>query len=132
MVLVDTCVWIDFLQGRSSPIVQLLETFLADGEACICEVTFAEICFGAKEDRQFRKFSTEFSQIPFLSLPAQWHQQIAQMGYQLKRHGHAPFLADLQIALTAIHHTADLLTTDKDFLPYHTLFGVSVLGIASR
>lgn len=128
MVLVDTCVWIDFLRGRATPQVQLLEALLTDGDACLCEVTYAEICFGARDDRQFRKYEANFSQIPFLSLPEKWHHKIARMGHQLRLRGHRPYMADLQIALTTLANQASLLTTDKDFHPYRTLFQLDVLG----
>lgn len=124
MILVDTCVWIDFLRGRTLPHVQLLEALLEDGDACLCEVTYAEILFGAKDDRQFKKYESKFSQIPFLTLPTHWHRELARLGHKLQRNGHRPFIADLQIALTALTHKAELLTTDKDFAIYQRLFGL--------
>ncbi|MBI4366054.1 MAG: PIN domain-containing protein [Deltaproteobacteria bacterium] len=124
MTLIDTCVWINFLRGRDLPHVRLLEGLLEEGEACLCEVTFAEICFGARGSRQFKKYEHDFSQIPLLKLPDNWHRELARMGYELQRHGHRPFMADLQIALTAVTHDADLLTTDKDFIPYQSLVGL--------
>lgn len=128
MTLIDTCIWIDFLRGRDLPHVQLLEALLGEGEACLCEVTFAEICFGARDERQFKKYERDFSQIPLLKFPDNWHRELARMGHALQRHGHRPFMADLQIALTALTHDADLLTTDKDFLPYQSLFGLRLSG----
>lgn len=126
MTLIDTCIWIDFLRGRNLPHVQLLEGLLDEGEACLCEVTFAEICFGARDERQFKKYERDFSQIPLLKLPDNWHRELARMGHTLQRQGHRPFMADLQIALTALTHSAELLTTDKDFIPYQSLFGLKL------
>lgn len=128
MVLVDTCVWIDFLRGRSTPPVQLLDQLLEDGDAALCEVTYAEICFGARDDKQFRKYEAEFSKIPFLTLPEGWHKEVARMGHKLQRNGHRPYMADLQIAMTALFHRVELLTIDKDFIPYQQLFGMVLAG----
>lgn len=127
MVLVDTCIWIDFLRGRESSHVQLLEELLGDGDAHLCEVTYAEICFGAKDDRLFKKYEADFSKIPLLTLPEKWHLKIAKMGHQLRSSGHHPYMADLQIALTALTHRCELLTIDRDFIAYQRLFGLSVV-----
>lgn len=126
MYLVDTSIWIDFLRGLSSPKVSLLEGLLEEGEAHLCEVTFAEICFGARDHGQFRKYETYFAALPFLSLPPNWHREIARMGYHLRSKGHRPFTADLMIALTALTHRATLLTDDSDFKPLVTFFGLEV------
>lgn len=129
MILVDTCIWIDFLRGRASPAVQLLEGLLEEGDAALCEIAYAEICFGARDDRQFRKYERDFSRIPFLTLPQNWYQPVARMGHQLLRAGHRPFMADLQIALAAISNKASLLTSDRDFLPYRKHFDLELLGL---
>lgn len=124
MHLIDTSVWIDFLRGVPHPRVSLLEGLLEEGEAYLCEVTFAEICFGARDEPQFKKYSRYFSALPFLALPPDWHQEAARLGYTLRRKGHKPFVADLLIALTALTHKAVLLTRDADFIPYRDLFGL--------
>lgn len=124
MHLVDTSVWVDFLKGVSDPRVSLLEGLLEEGEAYLCEITFAEICFGAKDENQFRKYNQYFSALPFLALPPHWHQEAARLGNILRRKGRKPFIADLLIALTALAHKAILLTHDTDFRPYQDLFGL--------
>ncbi len=122
--LVDTSVWVDFLRGISNPRVSLLESLLHDGEAYLCEVTYAEICVGAKSPQQFQKFAQSFAGLPFLSLPNHWHQEIARMGYVLKSKGRKAFIADLLIALVALHHRVPLLSKDKDFEVFRALFGL--------
>lgn len=124
MVLVDTSVWIDFLRATEDPKVTYLEALLEEGEAYLCEVTFAEICFGAKNSKQFKKYEQYFSELPFLTLPLAWHRVVAEMGFKLRRNGYKPYLADLTIAYTAIHHKVPLLTHDSDFKPYQELFGL--------
>lgn len=124
MVLVDTCVWIDFLKGISNPQVQLLEGLLQEGDAHICEIIFAEICFGASHKKQFEKYDGYFSGLPFLALPPAWHREAAKMGFILRKKGYKPFIADLLIALTALFHKTPLLTRDRDFEIYHQELGL--------
>lgn len=128
MILIDTCIWIDFLRGRDSSHVKLLEGLLDDGDAYLCEVTYAEICFGAKDDRLFKKYESDFSKIPLLTLPEKWHLKVARMGHQLRRSGCQPYMADLQIALTALTHKCELLTIDRDFIPFQKMFGLKLIS----
>ena len=126
MYLVDTSVWLDFLRGTSHPRVALLEGLLEDGEAHLCEVTYAEICFGSRDQSQLEKYVAYFSALPFLLLPVNWHQEVARMGFVMKSKGFRPFIADLLIAFTALTHRAILLTSDKDFNVHRDLFGLVV------
>lgn len=126
MHLIDTSVWVDFLRGLSNPKVHLLEALLEEGEAYLCEITYAEICLGARDKRQFEKYSQYFSVLPFLALPSQWHKRAAEMGHALRLKGRKPFIADLLIAMTALHHQAPLLSQDMDFEPYQELFGLAL------
>ncbi|MBI2606483.1 MAG: PIN domain nuclease [Deltaproteobacteria bacterium] len=126
MHLVDTSVWIDFLRGKETPRVGLLESLLESGDAAICETIFYEICIGAASPRQFRNYRERFSGIPFLRLPQNWHLQGAEMGYRLRSEGYKPYLSDLTIALTAILNQVPLLTADKDFEAYRRLYDLAV------
>lgn len=126
MYLVDSSVWIPFLRGKNTPKVKLLEALLTEGEAAVCEVVFAEICFGARDEAQFKKYEKMFSGISFLNLPPHWHLMLANWGYQIRKKGAYPFVADTLIALTAFHHQVLLLQEDSDFLPYSKLFGLQL------
>jgi predicted nucleic acid-binding protein len=124
MYLIDTSVWIDFLRATPGDAAKLLEELLDDGSAYLCEVTFAEICFGAKDKRQLKQYEGRFSEMPFLALPEDWHTKAGVMGFELRKSGFMPYLADLMIGLVAIEHKVPLLTTDKDFEPFAKLFGL--------
>lgn len=126
MYLVDTSVWIDFLRGVENEKVVFLKLLLEEGDACLCEVVYSEICFGAKNSKQFKIYAEYFGAMPFLTMPQDWHVKIAQMGYQLKLKGHKPFMADLMVAFTALHHEVILLTKDKDFQSYRDIFGLKI------
>lgn len=126
MYLIDTSVWVDFLRGATTPRVHLLEFLLDDGDAALCDITFAEICFGAQDQRQFARYHEYFSALPFLDLPPQWSRELARMGHHVRRNGYRPFVADLMIALVACTHGAPLLTQDRDFRPFAQFFGLQL------
>jgi len=69
MYLIDTSVWNNFLRGKADQEVELLTGLLEDGSAYLCEVTFAEICFGARDKKQFKQYEERFSEMSFWSSP---------------------------------------------------------------
>ncbi len=125
--LVDTSVWIDFLRGRENPKSKFLANLLGTGDVAINSVVFSEICWGAVNAKQQQKYRQEFQKLPFLHLPDDWHLTLATMGHQLRLSGHKPFLADLCITLTALHHDVPLLTNDHDFESHHRAFGLNLV-----
>ena len=116
----------DFLRGRSNEKVKLLESLLEEGTAHMCEITYAEICFGAADIKQYKQYAKYFLEMPFLRLKNNWPERTAEMGFSLRKSGRQPFLADLLIGLTAIEHDAILLTHDQDFEPFKKLFGMRI------
>lgn len=64
--LVDTSVWIEFLNGKPGPAVDQLKTWLMVGKVVGLTATiYQEILQGATSEAHFRKFQTYFSQQPF-------------------------------------------------------------------
>lgn len=126
MHLVDTSVWVDFLRGVSNDKVHHLEALIEEGDACINPVIFSELCFGARGEAQYASYERRFSDLPFLDIPENWHLHVARMGYRLRDNGYRPFLADILIALTALHHGVPLLTKDKDFNSFHKFFNLQL------
>jgi predicted nucleic acid-binding protein len=125
-VLIDTCIWIDFLRGSSTDHTKLLEKLLEEGEAYLCGTIFCEICFGAENERQFRLYHQKFSPLPFLEIPPKLHIELARMGFLLRKKGYHPYIADLTIAQTALFHEIPILTNDRDFIPYQKIFGLKL------
>ena len=126
MYLVDTSVWIDFLRGTENAWTSLLEALLREGEAGICPMVYAEICFGAQDELQLARYRKKFAALPMFTLPDTWHEDAATMGFALRRKGHKPFIADMMIALTAIKHELPLISKDSDFAIYTKLFGLTL------
>lgn len=127
-VLIDTCVWIDFLRGKETNQTQVLEVLLEYGDAYCSDAILAELCFGAQTPAQLKKYQQYFSEMPFLPVPPGWGGKVGAMGNALRKSGYRPYLADLLIAHTANEHGAYFLTTDRDFIPYKKLFGLKLWG----
>lgn len=119
MYLIDSSVWIDFLKNKPSEAVTFLESIIDSGDLGINEVIFNEICVGAKDVHQLKKYKKYFGEIPIYKL-TDWAAPVTDLRFQLKRKGVTTFLADSLIAYTALSYNLTLVTRDKDFVPWHT------------
>ena len=126
--LIDTCIWVDYLRNLDKPHVNDFERLLEKGQVFLCETTFSEICFGARDLKQLVEYQSYFGALPFLSTPKDWPLKVGAMGFKLRKAGQMPFLADLLIAYTAIHFDVPLLTRDGDFDIFQKLFGLKLLS----
>ena len=117
MVLVDTSVWVDGLNGRETPGVQRLRRCIAEGDTiCACGVVLAETLQGIRDDAQFEATRRAFEGFFFLPMSRATCVDAAQLYRGLRKRGvtvRKP--ADCLIAAVAIEHGVHLLHSDRDF-----------------
>ena len=52
MILADTSVWIDYLNGQITPQTDLLDSFLVEGTIAMGDLILLEILQGIREDKK--------------------------------------------------------------------------------
>jgi predicted nucleic acid-binding protein len=131
VVLVDTTVWIDFLAGRDTPEVRVLERCLdAGGDVCICGVVLTEVLQGIREDADYRRTKARFGHFLFLPAGQGTFVRAAELYRSLRRRGitiRKP--VDCMIAAVAIEHDVPLLHSDRDFDPISKYCGLRVIDV---
>lgn len=118
MVLVDTSVWIDFLQGGASPESQVLKGLIAsEKDIAICGLIRQEVLQGIRDDLSLKKISDLFNQANYLPIEEpQSFDEAAAIYRRLRREGRTlrtPM--DCLIAAIAIRYQVLLLHRDRDF-----------------
>lgn len=120
MFLVDTSVWIDFLQGRGGPHVEFLDGLLDNPLAVgVSEAIYMEILQGARDQIAFDRLRRYFSSQRFYIFgdSRQAHESAAQIYQDCRRQGiTVRSTLDCLIAQCAIEHGLVLLHHDRDFL----------------
>lgn len=119
MVLVDTSVWIDFLQGGDSPESKTLRDLIAsEKDIAICGLVRQEVLQGVRDDLALRKICDLFNQANYLSIEEPQSFDEAAAIYRCLRRGGKTLRTpmDCLIAAIAIRHQAILLHRDRDFL----------------
>ncbi len=120
MYLVDTSVWVDYIKGTDTPVVEFLDTLLLTPMSVgITDLIYMEILQGARSEAGFRKLQRYFSTQQFYRFeePQMSHEAAALIFFQSRRQGVTVRSAiDCLIAQCALENELILLHHDKDFV----------------
>jgi predicted nucleic acid-binding protein len=128
MILVDTSVWIDYLNGKESSLTNILDKALIDGSVAIGDLILLEILQGIKAEREYSKTRTTLATL----------DQYEMFGYNMVKKCAENFrflrkkgitirkTNDVIIATFCIENNLPLLFSDRDFIPF-----VDHLGLIS-
>ena len=114
--LIDSSLWVDFTRAKSPrALKQAILPWLQDERASLCEpVAFEVLRHATPAERE--QLESWFSTFPLLPTPATLWRDAAELGRRCRQNGHTPGSLDLLIAALAIHHDAELISFDSDFL----------------
>lgn len=119
MYLVDTSVWIDYINGKEGEHINFLDSLLQNPLAVgITDVIYMEILQGAENERSFTRFRNYFSSQRFYHLQQaeKSHEQAARIYFDCRRKAITiRSTVDCLIAQCAIENNLVLLHHDRDF-----------------
>ena len=120
MVLVDTSVWIDYINNKNTEPVNYLDNLLGNPLAVgLTVLIYLEILQGAKDQKSFDQFKTYFSGQNFYHFNdlLKSHTAAAQLYYDCRKKGiTVRSTIDCLIAQCAIENELLLLHHDNDFV----------------
>lgn len=126
MILVDTSVWIDYLNGIQSRHTDTLDTAIMDGLVAMGDLIFLEIMQGIRNDADYRLAKKNLLRLDWFELfgkgmpekCAENYRALRKLGFTIRK------TADVIIATFCIEHRMPLLFTDKDFKPFADHLGL--------
>jgi predicted nucleic acid-binding protein len=118
MMLVDSCVWIDFLSGRDD---HGLARALLDNRVALCGTVLAQVLSGVRKVRQRRLLEERFLALPHFPETREVFFKAATLYSDLRRKGITIPLSDCTIAAVALTNDLSLLTLDRHFDHIHGL-----------
>lgn len=120
MILADTSVWIDYLNGRITPQTDLLDDSLIAGTLAMGDLIFLEILQGIRDDKQFEQVKNKLSLLDQYSMFNSNHVIEYANNYRgLRKKGITVRKTnDVIIASFCIQKNMPLLYTDRDFRPF--------------
>lgn len=130
MILVDTSVWIDYLNGTRSRHTDALDLAIVEGVVAMGDLIFLEILQGIRNDREYRTTGQCLKTLDQLEMfgkgmaekCAENYRALRKKGMTIRK------TTDVIIATYCIEQALPLLFTDRDFMPFVDHLGlVSVL-----
>ena len=129
MVIVDSSVWIDFLNAVTNPETEWLDLRLDRERIGLTTIVLAEVLQGLRDDREaaaveaeLRKFEIiEVVDVALATEAARNHRRLRQAGRTIRK------TVDVLIATYCIREGHSLLHRDRDFDVFEDLLGLSVV-----
>ncbi len=129
MILVDSSVWIDFFNGRSTPHTANLARLLEDmAPVAVADLVLFEVLRGFRDERDYLAARKTLSALPVVEIggednaleAAQHDRLLRAMGYTIRS------AVDVLQASYCIDHDYALLHNDADFDVMENLRGLKV------
>ena len=128
MILVDTSVWIDYLNGTPGRHADALDAAIVEGVVAMGDLIFLEILQGIRDDREYRTARKSLMMLDQLEMFGKGMSEKCAENYRALRKKGITIrkTTDVIIATFCIEQRMPLLFTDRDFIPF-----VDHLGLAS-
>ena len=114
-ILPDTCAWIDFFRGRSTPLADTLGESLLRVEVVTCGVVLYELLQGIRSPREEENVKNGLQALSYLEMTQELWGSAAKLSLQLRASGHTLPFSDIIIATLALNHDCAVLTIDRHF-----------------
>ena len=126
MIVVDSSVWIDFLNGRNVPHVRRLRAILGMEEIIIGDLMLCEVLQGLGSERAARDVEVLLRRFEIVSMVGDAIAVAVARNFRfLRRHGITiRKTIDLLIGTWCIENRAPLLHNDSDFHPMAGYLGL--------
>ena len=127
MIVVDSSVWIDFLNGRSAPHVRRLRALLGMDEIVVGDLMLCEVLQGLDSERSARDVEALLRRFEIVTMGGDAIAVAAARNFRsLRRRGVTiRKTIDLLIGTWCIENRAPLLHNDGDFRPMARHLGLT-------
>ena len=129
MVIVDTTVWIDYLQGAQNAETDWLDTELNRQRLGLTNIILCEVLQGVRDDVIAKQVETALTKCEVFDMGGVALAREAARNYRtLRSHGHTVRKTiDCLIATFCLRGEHSLLHRDRDFEPFEKFLGLSVV-----
>lgn len=133
MIVVDSSVWIDFLNGREAPHVRRLHTILGVEEVIVGDLMLCEVLQGLKDERAARSVEALLRRFDIVPMGGDEIAVSAARNFRaLRRKGvTVRTTIDLLIGTWCIENRTALLHNDNDFRPMARHLGLVEVPVAA-
>ena len=130
MFVVDSSVWIDFFNGKSSRETEILGDTLSRELIALGDIMLVEVLQGFRSERDYRKARALLLSLHIVNMlntsialrSAENYRRLRQKGATVRK------TTDCIIATWCIENGMPLLHSDRDFQSFHDYLGLGSVG----
>lgn len=134
MILVDTSVWIDYLNGKEGSLTTILDKALIEGLVSIGDLILLEILQGIKAEREYSKTKKALATLEqyemfghnMVERCAENFRFLRKKGITIRKTN------DVIIATFCIENNLPLLFSDRDFIPFVDHLGLTPVNLKTE
>ena len=133
MIVVDSSVWIDFLNGRNAPHVRRLRAVLGAEEVIVGDLMLCEVLQGLDGERAAREVEALLRRFEIVPMAGEFIAVAAARNFRAlrKRGVTVRKTIDLLIGTWCIENRRPLLHNDNDFRPMARYLGLIEAPVAA-
>ena len=133
MIVVDSTVWIDFLNGRDRPHVRRLRSLLGESEIIVGDLMLCEVLQELGSEREAAEVETFLRRFDIAPMAGEAIAVAAAHNFRLLRARGVTIrkTIDLLIGTWCVEHSRPLLHNDRDFAPMARHLGLAEVSHAS-
>lgn len=114
MILIDSSLYISWLRQRENPALHL-RAWVGQRDLAVCGVVRAEVLRGVRDPASRNDLAEFFDLLVDIPTTAETWRRVADLAWELDRHGKVLPLTDLIIAACALSVGADVISSDGHF-----------------
>jgi predicted nucleic acid-binding protein len=129
MIIVDSTVWVDYVNGKSNEETRLLEARIGREEIGLIDLILCEVLQGLRSEREIQEIESELLEFSIFRTggtgmaveTAMNYRKLREKGITVRK------TIDCWIATFCIREGHELLHRDRDFDPFESELGLRVV-----
>lgn len=129
MIVVDTSVWIDYVNGVKSPQTDILDSLLAKQRIVTGDLIITEFLQGFKDEKEYQQAKQLMESLEYVDFVGKELAIKAAQNFRMLRRSGVTIrkTIDVLIATFCIEHHFPLLHNDRDYDLMETILGLQIL-----
>jgi hypothetical protein len=126
-ILIDTSIWIDYFQNRSSLISEKVDKFLSGNEVYVPKIVIAELIQGAKSEKEISIIEDFLDAFHIVDQKEDTWLKAGRLSYDLKKKGKTINLFDCYITAIAQEHECKIFSLNRHFKEIQSIADISLI-----
>ncbi|MCK4645183.1 MAG: PIN domain-containing protein [Candidatus Aminicenantes bacterium] len=126
-ILIDTSIWIDYFQNKSSIISEKVDKILSENEVFVPKIVIAELILGAKSEKEISIIEDFLDAFHIVDQKEDTWLKAGRLSYDLKKKGKTINILDCYIAAMAQEHECKIFTLNRHFKEIQSIADISLI-----